>query len=244
MSAIVSLFDILSPHRGITAVIGSGGKSTLLAQGAAALAERGARVVLATSTHMLPPEGIPLVRTDKELHAALEEHAVAAIGELDPATGKLSSPTGGFDTLSACADYVLVEADGSHRLPLKAHASYEPVIPESTAHTILVVGAFGFNRPIAEVVHRPEIFCQLTGAAPTDLATPELVARAAASEALVDEASTVIVNQAEGTEARVAAKEFAETLSELMPVTVYAGSIYSRRLTSISRTADVGEGCA
>lgn len=34
--------------------------------------------------------------------------------------------------LADAADYVIVEADGSKRLPLKAHASHEPVIPENT----------------------------------------------------------------------------------------------------------------
>lgn len=232
MNTPVTIAEILASRRGITAVIGSGGKSTLLTRGATALAEGGARAVLATTTHMLPPAGVGLAHTIAELDRALDARGVAAIGELDPATGKLSSPACGIDELAAHADYVLVEADGSKRLPLKAHAAWEPVIPARAARTILVVGAAGFMRPIAEVVHRPELFCHLTGAAPTDLATPELVARAMAAEALVREGDLVIVNQVDALDGRRAddARSFARELGERDPAAVHVGSLREDRL--------------
>lgn len=233
MGTAVSLAELLAEHRGITAVVGSGGKSTLLAQGGRALAEQGARVVLATTTHMLPPEGIPLVRTLDDL----DGHRIAAIGELDSETGKLSCPACGIDALAGHADYALVEADGSHRLPLKAHAGYEPVIPAEAARTILVVGASGFDRPIAEAVHRPQTFCELTGAALEDPATPELVARAIAAEGLVGEGGDdlVIVNQVEGEDALAEADELAGALSALMPgISVYAGSLRRETLVRLA----------
>lgn len=232
MNTPVAIADILAPRRGITAVIGSGGKSTLLTRGASMLAEGGARVVLATTTHMLPPAGIRLARTVAELDRALDARGMAAIGELDPTSGKLSSPACGIDALTAHADYVLVEADGSKRLPLKAHAAWEPVIPERTARTVLVVGASGFMRPIAEAVHRPELFCHLTGAAPTDLAVPGLVARAIAAETLVRERDLVIVNQVDALDGtRVDdARAFARELGERVPVDVYIGSLREGRL--------------
>ncbi len=99
-----------------------------------------------------------------------------------------------MDVLAALADHVLVEADGSRRLPLKAHAPWEPVIPACSARTVLVLGASGLGRPVREAVHRPERFCELAGCAPDDPATPELVARVANAEALADVA---LVNQAD-----------------------------------------------
>ena len=54
---------------------------------------------------------------------------------------------------------LLVEADGSRRLPLKAHAPHEPVIPKEAGCVLCVVGARGFDRPIRKAVHRPEQFC-------------------------------------------------------------------------------------
>ena len=71
---------------------------------------------------------------------------------------------------------MLAEADGSKRLPLKAHAAWEPVIPAATADVVWVVGASGLGKPVAEVAHRPELFCERCGCELTDIATPERVA--------------------------------------------------------------------
>lgn len=83
--------------------------------------------------------------------------------------------------LAVLADYVIVEADGSKRLPLKAHAAHEPVIPPETSRTVCVVGLSGLGRRVAEVVHRPELF-----APPESVVTPELLAEVLNREALAD----------------------------------------------------------
>ena len=116
--------------KGITAVIGSGGKTTLLR----ILAEElSGTVILTTSTHILPFAGIPLLVTDdiEQVRRALALHRVICMGT-PAAEGKLTAPSLPFSVLADAADYVIVEADGSKRLPLKAHASHEPVIPENT----------------------------------------------------------------------------------------------------------------
>ncbi|MFR7669405.1 MAG: hypothetical protein ACLU0O_00050 [Collinsella sp.] len=62
--------------------------------------------------------------------------SICQAGVLDPQTGKLSSPAEPLDHLAQRFDYVLAEADGSKRLPLKAHAAWEPVIPSGTANIV------------------------------------------------------------------------------------------------------------
>ena len=96
---------------------------------------------------------------------------------MDPETGKLSAPAEPLNELAQRFDYVLAEADGSKRLPLKAHAPWEPVVPAGTANVIWLVGASGFGKPVAEVVHRPELFCERCDCELTDIATPERVAQ-------------------------------------------------------------------
>ena len=111
--------------------------------------------------------------------AAPARHARGSIcqaGVLDPETGKLSAPAEPLNELAQRYDYVLAEADGSKRLPLKAHAAWEPVIPAATADVVWVVGASGLGKPVAEVAHRPELFCERCGCELTDIATPERVA--------------------------------------------------------------------
>ena len=56
------------------------------------------------------------------------------------------------------------------------------MIPSGTANVVWVVGASGFGKPVDEVVHRPELFCERCGCEPTDIATPERVAQALNAE--------------------------------------------------------------
>ena len=202
---LVRLLDI---RRGVTAVIGSGGKTTLLR----ALGEElPGRVVLCTTTHILPFAGLPLYTggSAAELAGLLAEHSLVCVGRPGP-EGKLTAPALSMGELTEAADYVLAEADGSKRLPLKAHAPHEPVIPPGSGQVICVVGASGFGRRIGEAVHRPELFCRLTGAEPGDVVTPALAAKAIAREGL---ARRVFVNQVDSPADWAAAEEFARTLA-------------------------------
>lgn len=198
----------------VVSAVGSGGKTSLLA---ALARELPGRVVLCTTTHILPFAGVPLVCGGAgEVERALAESRVvcvgvpveggaggagaagagtAGIGKLGapavgagklgaPAAGagKLGAPAVGIDVLAELADHVLVEADGSRRLPLKAHASWEPVVPACSEACVLVVGARGLGQPIERVVHRPGLFCSRAGCWEDDLASPARVAQVIASE--------------------------------------------------------------
>lgn len=190
-----NLASALKIEPGITAIIGSGGKSTLLRALGLELMRAGGRVLLCTTTHMFPVAGVPWDGSSRRLDAApwkpgtthvpsctceacagLVRGSICQAGVLDPETGKLSAPAGPLSKLAQRFDYVLAEADGSKRLPLKAHAAWEPVIPAATANVVWVVGASGLGKPVAEVAHRPELFCERCSCEPTDAATPERVA--------------------------------------------------------------------
>lgn len=225
----MNLHEALGIRPGVTSVIGSGGKSTLLARLAEELRAKGATVALATTTHFMPFEGVATVAGHDvdEVRAALAAGGVAcvAVPAEGPAgaAGKLGPGALAPAELARLADYVLVEADGSKRLPLKAHAAWEPVVPEGSAQSVLVVGASGFGRPIREAVHRPERFCELAGCSPEDEATPEAVAAVIRAEGLADRA---VVNQCEGEGALACARR----LEALLDVPVAAGSLREGRL--------------
>lgn len=137
-----NLASALRIEPGITAIIGSGGKSTLLKTLSLELMRSGGRVLLCTTTHMFPVAGVPWDGSSRRLDAApwkpgalhtpgctceacagLVRGRICQAGVLDPQTGKLSSPAAPLDQLAQRFDYVLAEADGSKRLPLKAHAA-------------------------------------------------------------------------------------------------------------------------
>ena len=211
----MGLAELLGVGRGVTSVVGSGGKTSLLAVLARELP---GTVALTTTTHILPFAGVPLVTSANagDVIAALAGSRVVCVGSQAEKDGKLVAPELGMDVLAALADHVLVEADGSRRLPLKAHAPWEPVIPACSERTVLVLGASGLGRPVRAVVHRPERFCELADCAPDDPATPELVARVANAEALADVA---LVNQAD-----VAAGAACE-LAVLLDIPAFVGSV-------------------
>ena len=159
-----NLASALKIEPGITAIIGSGGKSTLLKTLGLELMRAGGRVLLCTTAHMFPVAGVPWDGSNRRLDAAPWK------------PGALHVPG---CTCEACADMnrgSVCQAGGSKRLPLKAHAAWEPVIPAATANVVWLVGASGLGKPVAEVVHRPELFCERCGCEPTDAATPEHVA--------------------------------------------------------------------
>lgn len=220
----MGLAETLGVGRGVTAVIGSGGKTSLLA---ALARELSGTVVLTTTTHILRFEGVfHLISPDvRGLRQALAASRVVCVGS-QAEKDKLAAPELGMGVLAELADHVLVEADGSRGLPLKAHASWEPVVPENAAQTVLVVGASGFGRPVAEAAHRVERFCELAGCAPGDAATPELVARVIAAEGLADR---VVVNQADTDALLAQASELARGLD----VPVCAGSLRAGRLVEL-----------
>ena len=163
----------------------------------------------------------------EEVRLALAAYGVACVaapaGGAAGAAGKLGPTALAPAELARLADYVLVEADGSKRLPLKAHAAWEPAVPEGSTQSVLVVGASGFGRPVREAVHRPERFCELARCSPDDVATPDAVAAVIRAEGL---ASRVTVNQCEGEGALACARR----LEALLDVPVAAGSLREGRL--------------
>ena len=210
--------ELLNIGRGVTALIGGGGKTTLLETLARELAPCG-RVILCASTHILRPEALPIVTGGvEELRDALEHSRVVCAGT--PAErGKLTAPPIPFSALAELAAYVLVEADGSRGLPFKAHAAHEPAIPPEAQRVVLVLGAGGFGKPVRDVCHRPELYAQRAGLAMDAPVTPEAAARVIRAEGYGDR---LLVNQVED-EARY---RLAAELAGLLSCPVTAGSLH------------------
>ena len=219
----MKLAPLLKIEKGVTAIIGSGGKTTLLRT---LSGELPGRVLLCTSTHFQGYADLPTVLdpTESTLREALWKLPIVCAAGRSP-TGKLVDCGLPYETLAGLADFVLVEADGSRQRPLKAHARHEPVIPPCTRQVICVVGLSGLHRPVSEVVHRPELFCSLANCTPEDEATPERVSRALVQEHLAD---TYFLNQAESGSALQDAKIIASHLKS-QGFSVVAGSQREKR---------------
>lgn len=217
----------LQLQRGLTAIIGGGGKTTLMYRLAEECLAAGT-VLVCTSTHIRRPERLPVLTSASPaavLDALAKERCVCLGTEAEG--GKLCAPQLSFEQLTQLADYVLVEADGAKMLPLKAHLPHEPVIPENANQTILVVGASGFGRKISEVCHRPELWARLTGMQTDQTVTPQALARLILREGYGDR---VFINQAETPRQLEAAR----MLAALLDRPAAAGSLFRGELLCLS----------
>ena len=205
----MQIAPLLHVGRGVTAVIGGGGKTTLIETLAGELSKKG-KVIITTTTHIRRPEQYETLLDADEaaVSAALERSGIVCVAS-QAESGKLCAPRLSMGTLAQLADFVLVEADGAKRLPLKAHAAHEPVIPPEANQTILVVGASGFGRPMRESVHRAPIAAQALDVSEDTTVTPELWAKFLNLEALH---TRVLVNQTENEPEQQAAKALAAGL--------------------------------
>lgn len=205
----MNLSEALQIRPGVTAIIGGGGKTTLMERLAHELSGK-ARVIVCTTTHIYPEKTMPCLVSpaQAEIAAALEKSPCICVGAWSE-NGKFGPPELPVGTLARLADYVIVEADGAKRLPLKAHAAHEPVIPPEANQTILVVGASGFGRPMCETVHRAPLAAQALGVPEDTVVTPAIWARFLEHEHLH---TRVLVNQADLPQGRELARRLAAGL--------------------------------
>ena len=155
----------------IIAVVGSGGKTTLIKKLAARYRSEGKTVFVTTTTHMFLEEDTLLTDDAGTIIGVLRETGYAMAGISDGEKIKpLSKET--FDAVCACADVVLVEADGSRRLPLKYPNASEPVIPESTEEIIVVCGLNAIGQKAKSVCHRLELVKECLGIEDDTVITP------------------------------------------------------------------------
>ena len=140
----------------VIAYVGAGGKTSLLKRHAQMYREQGQSVFICTSTHMFI-EADTLMSDDAQviLRRLREDGRAMAGTPCGEKIGPLSEAT--YRQVSACADVVLVEADGSRHMPLKYPAEGEPVIYDNVDEIIVVCGMHALDRPAREVCHRLEL---------------------------------------------------------------------------------------
>jgi molybdenum cofactor cytidylyltransferase len=144
-NTITEALQLKLPEHAVISVVGAGGKTSLIFAWARELASAGKNVVITTTTHMYRPE-------------RMEEDGIRIVVSDDPERpDKVSAPPAEvLDSLRDTADVVLIEADGSRRMPLKWPADREPVIPDYTDVTVCVAGLSALGRRTADVVYNAE----------------------------------------------------------------------------------------
>ena len=143
----------------VIAVVGGGGKTSLIYRLNEELQALGKKVIISTTTHMAYDPMLPLVKsTDLEqVSEMLKEHGFAAVADIEETSGKMCAiEETALKKLVPFCDVMLIEADGAKRKPLKVPADWEPAIPDFADVVVSVIGLDCLGKPICETAHRAE----------------------------------------------------------------------------------------
>ena len=180
------LYSLLGILPGITAFVGAGGKTSAIFAVCRELRQRGFSVAVTTTTHMFPPPeeafGPLLLSPSKDAVCRAAGRGICAAGGRVDERGKLTGISEeGLLLLQEHFDYVLVEADGSRRLPCKMPGEKEPVIPKEAGAVVGVLGMSALGKPLKGICFRPELAAEKLHVPIDSPVTPELLAKMALS---------------------------------------------------------------
>ena len=144
----------------LIAITGGGGKTSLMFELARLLKKKG-RVVATTTAKIAVPPG----NWRGEFFIGSADAAMKKIASLPRCASAVTAKERKGDKLhgftpseidemhiSGVADRIIVEADGSRKLPFKAYEAWEPPVPRLTALHFVVAGADVFIKPFGEDV--------------------------------------------------------------------------------------------
>lgn len=160
---------LIDQQKHIISLVGGGGKTTIMYELAAIVAEQGRRAVCLTTTHIWQPElNIAAIEQApwplrQPVYAAdwqQVEHLwhlghYAVIGAGEAGSGKLVAPCDVLlDKALADCDVALIEADGSKQMPCKLPREGEPVLLNASDIVIAVAGLDALGKSLEEACFR------------------------------------------------------------------------------------------
>lgn len=146
----------------ITAVVGAGGKTTLIHTLADRFRRDGKTVFVTTTTHMYAEPDTLLTEDADIILGRLTETGYAMAGL--PCGEKIAPlPRSVFEAVCGKADETLVEADGAKHMAVKYPAMGEPVIPTNTEKIIVVCGLHALGKTVKEAAFRQAEVMQCLG---------------------------------------------------------------------------------
>ena len=167
----------------LVSLVGGGGKTTVLF---ALGTQLFGTVVLTTTTKMgrdrTGGHEPLLAPSDETLLGGLADRRVALAWRAVSDHKALGVQPQVCDRWFGLADHVVVEADGSRRMPFKAPLDYEPVVPSQTTTLVACVGAAALGVVISEQCQRPERVAAVAGCSAEDRLTPQRLAAVLVSD--------------------------------------------------------------
>jgi molybdenum cofactor cytidylyltransferase len=169
------------------AVVGSGGKTSTIIRLAQSF---GDNVIITTTTHLGVSqfdiwENHIIANSANDLDQLAAQASIGIVGITSDTPDGIRYHAPDQDILKKIVALsaernltVLVEADGSRSIPLKAPAAHEPAIPDWVDTVIVCAGCSGLGQKFSpEIVHRMDEFQAISGIKPGETVTPEVLAR-------------------------------------------------------------------
>lgn len=155
----------------IYAVVGAGGKTSLIHEMAAKFRAEGKSVFVTTTTHMFLEEHTLCTDDAATITSRLQETGFVMAGIPEGIKIKsLSAET--YEAVCRQADVVLVEADGSKCLPFKFPNATEPVIPANADEILVVCGIHALGQKAKDCCHRLNLVMECLGIQEDTILTP------------------------------------------------------------------------
>ncbi len=158
------------------AIVGGGGKTTLMFTLAGEIQRAGHKVITTTTTKIqrkeaaLAPCEVSAFSNPawhQNVVDGLQRHGHVFVAQRALDSGKVEgiSPELADDLYQdPIADYLVLEADGAAGRPVKAPAEYEPVVPSSATLVIAMIGLEAIGKTLEEeFVFRLDLFEEVTG---------------------------------------------------------------------------------
>ena len=149
---------LIEDKKGFISVTGGGGKTTFLVSFSSYLKNKGYSVLITTSTKLASPYSFNY-NTDRvflspQIISYWPRRGESVFyGRYDEAIGKTIAPSEYIvSLLYERYDVVIVEADGSRRLPLKIHTERDPVIWPPTTSVVSIAGLWAYGKRVEDTV--------------------------------------------------------------------------------------------
>ncbi len=229
MNSLISALNIRNKE--MISFVGAGGKTTAMFELARRLKSEDRKILVTTTTKIMLPdkkEYDKIIFDNSEqinIFMKISPNTVTCLGRaLYNEHNKVTGINSGYlDRIfeNNIFDYILIEADGAKRKPIKAPAGHEPVIPSKTTMTIGMIGLDSINKPLNEEnVHRADIFAAVTGGELGSIIDENMIAELILSEKGIFKNSpahsrkTIIFNKAEELSKRESAKSVIEKITK------------------------------
>lgn len=215
----------IPPSAHCICAVGAGGKTSLLYRLAEEYRQDQKRVLLTTTTKMyLPPKDGILNAPLESIKEKLTRDGFAVAGSIfsEEKMGPLPSPI--FEEILCFADIVLIEADGSKRMPLKMPRPGEPILPKQCDFLVTLAGLSALNRPWQEVCHRFSLISPLFS---QDTVTDKdifLLLQAGYERFWKEKAGSVFLNQADKID-----RDRARNIAAHFPIPCAWGSLQQKK---------------